>query len=134
MELTKKQIEEINKKCPFDQGIFTEPWGIPTHIKEPVIYTVYITGGVDGGTCWEDSDPQRFAEEPPKDRYKVIELVLSILMPKITFIEYKQVEALMHTNDETECQYYGNEDDKRVEYIILSELLVLLTKLSGDES
>ena len=35
--MEKELIEKINKKCPSDQGVFTEPYGIDTSIKEPVI-------------------------------------------------------------------------------------------------
>ena len=49
MELTKEQIEHINKEAPMDwqtneQGVFTEPSGIPNDVKEPVIYMRWETG------------------------------------------------------------------------------------------
>ena len=45
-------IKEINNKCPYNQGIFKEPYGIPIHIKELVVYCRYETGGYSGGNCW----------------------------------------------------------------------------------
>jgi len=32
-KLTEEQIKEINSKCPYNQGIFLQPYGIPVHIK-----------------------------------------------------------------------------------------------------
>jgi len=50
--MTADEIKEINSLCPEDQGIFTQPSMIPIHIKEPVIYCRYSTGGRRGGSCW----------------------------------------------------------------------------------
>ena len=55
--MTKEEIKEINDKCPYNQGIFVEPSMIPVHIKEPVIYCRYKTGGYSGGNCWNDDEP-----------------------------------------------------------------------------
>lgn len=126
--MTKEEIKEINDKCPYNQGIFVEPSMIPVHIKEPVIYGRYETGGYSGGSCWDDSDPQPYTEEPPKDRFKVLELVLEKLKPNITFLQYKKIESMIHDNEETEYEYYGNSTDWKVEYIILSELEAFLNE------
>lgn len=119
-------IKEINDKCPYNQGIFEEPYGIPVHIKEPVIYCRYETGGYSGGSCWDDSNPEYYSEDIPKDRFKVLDIVLEVLFPEIKYLQYKQIEELIHDNDETECEYYGNSTDWKCEYIILSELESLI--------
>lgn len=51
MELTQSQIELINEACPYGQGVFREPFGIPNHIKELVVYTKWDSGGMRGGSC-----------------------------------------------------------------------------------
>lgn len=119
-------IKEINEKCPYNQGIFKEPYGIPVHIKEPVIYCRYETGGYSGGSCWDDSNPQPYIEDAPKDRFKVLDLVLEVLFPDIKYLQYKQIEELIHDNEEPEYEYYGNSTDWKCEYIILSELESLI--------
>ena len=129
--LTKEQIDKINRLSPREwqsneQGIFTEPYGIPIHIKEPVIYCRYETGGVSGGSCWDDSDPQPYIMELPKNRMKVLDLVLEELKQDITYSQYRQIQNLIHTNQETDYQYYGNSTDFQIEYIILSDLIKLL--------
>jgi len=127
--MTQDDIIEINKRCPEDQGIFTEPSMIPTHIKEPVIYRRYSTGGVSGGSCWDEGNPQPYTEDEPKDGFRVLELVLEKLKPSITFLQYKQIDSMVHNNEETEHEYYGNSTDWKVEYIILSELERFLNTL-----
>lgn len=125
--MTKEEIKEINDKCPSNQGIFVEPSMIPVHIKEPVIYSRYCVGGYGGGNCYDD-DAEPYTEEPPKDRFKVLELVLEKLKPSITFFQYKKIEGMIHDNEETDNQYYGNSTDWKVEYIILSELEAFLNE------
>lgn len=125
MILTKEQIEKINKKCPYEQGIFTEPWGIPCKIKEPVIYTRYTTGGYQGGSCWGD-EATYHTEQEPANKFKVLDIILEELMPNITYLQYRKIEQLIHTNEETHYEYYGNSTDSKVEYIKLSEFLKLL--------
>jgi hypothetical protein len=126
--MTKENIKEINSNCPINQGIFVEPSMIPIHIKEPVIYCRYETGGYRGGNCY-DSKSKPYTEEPPKDRFKVLEMVLEKLKPNITFLQYKKIERLIYNNEETEYEYYGNSTDWKVEYIILSDLEKLLSEL-----
>jgi hypothetical protein len=121
MELTKEQLEEINKKCPYDQGIFLQPYGIPVDVKELVIYGRYKTGGTEGGDCWGGKS-KSFTEEPPKDRMKVLDLVLEVLCPNLSFLKFSELERLIENNTETQREYYGNSTDYMIEYLPLSEL------------
>lgn len=128
LDLTEEMIKDINSKCPYNQGVFKEPYGIPVKIKEPVIYCRYETGGYEGGSCWDDSDPQPYNRETPKDRMKVLDLVLKKIKPDITFLEFRMIEGLIHDNSETEYEYYGNSTDWKIEYIKLSDLYEALEK------
>ena len=126
--LSEADIEEINNDPSIDgwrEGIFTQPTYIPVHIKTPVIYQRYETGGVSGGSCWEDSDPQPYSvdERPP---FKVLDLVLRKICPDISYLKYREIEGLIHTNSESEYEYYGNSTDWEVKYIILEDLYKLL--------
>ena len=125
MELNKNQIEEINKKCPSEQGVFFQPYGIPVSVKELVVYGRYETGGMRGGSCW-GSTARRYTEPMPKDRLKVLDLVLAELMPNISYLQFKQIDELIKDNSDTSHEYYGNSTDWKCEYIILSELIELL--------
>ena len=120
--MTNEEIEDINKECPYDQGIFFQPNMIPINIKEHVIYSRYETGGYSGGSCWDDSDPRPYTEDIQEDRFKVLDLVLAKLKPNITYLQYKKIEGMIRDNEDTEQEYYGNSRDWKVEYIVLSEL------------
>lgn len=126
--MTKEEINEINAKCPDNQGIFVQPTMIPVDVKGLVIYCRTETGGISGGSCWDSSNPQPYTERQT-DRFKALDFVLEKLKPEITYFQYKQIEKLVKNNEETERDYYGNSTDWLVEYIVLSELEAFLNKL-----
>ena len=131
MELIENQIKKINELAPNEwetneQGVFMQPYGVPIHIKEHVVYMRWKTGGVSGGSCWDNSNPQRYEQEGGEPNFKVLDLVLNELLPTISYLQYKEISKLIHTNHETEYEYYGNSTDFEVKYIILSELITLL--------
>jgi len=117
--MTEIQIAQINKLCPMqwqenEQGIFTEPWGIPDNIKVPVIYMRWEIGGTCGGSCWDTSDPQPYMKDNPQPKFECLDLVLKELMPNISLIQFRDVENLIHSTEKTEWEYYGNCTDFRV--------------------
>jgi len=114
-------IRKINLKCPYGQGIFFQPNGVPTSINEHVIYSQYVKSGKSGGSCW-GTEPEWFYNEPPKDHMKVLDIVLEEVCPNITFLQYKKLSGLIRSNDEY-CadNYYGNFDNWHVDFIPLSE-------------
>ena len=123
--MNETERKEINNKCPYDQGIFTEPYGIPDTEKRLVLYTRYITGGADGGNCWGDG-AQYFYSDPPKDKWKVLDLYLKKFHPDISYLQYKDIDDLIHSNENTEWEYYGNYTEYTIEYIVVEELEELL--------
>jgi hypothetical protein len=123
-DMDKETIKKINDKCPYEQGIFVEPYGIPVHIKEPVIYMRKDIGGMSGGSCW-GTEPEPYINTETVE-FEVLDLVLMELKPNITYLQYKMVNKLIHTNNETQYEYYGNSTDYEIKYIILSELEKLL--------
>ncbi len=133
MKLTEDQIASINGKCPNhwqrnEQGIFTQPNGIPVDIKGRVIYQRVHTGGVEGGSCWDESDPRPYTVDEADYPFTVLDMVLEELVPNLSYSKFKEIQKLIHTNDETEYEYYGNCTEYEVRYIILQELIELLNK------
>jgi hypothetical protein len=126
--MTEQEIKNINRKCPSNQGIFFQPSMVPVHIKEHVIYRRYKTSGYRGGSCW-GTKPERVDFDDVDDGFIVLDLTLEKLMPNITYLKYKQILKLIHTNEETDYEYYGNSTEWKVEYIILSELENFLNNL-----
>jgi hypothetical protein len=127
--MTQYDITKINTSCPRGQGIFVEPSMVPVHIKYPVIYSRYRISGYSGGKCYGGC-ANYFEDCEPENKHRIIEMVLEILKPNITLLQYKNILKMIHTNEETEYEYYGNSYDYKVEYIILSELEDYLSTIS----
>lgn len=133
MELTKEQIDRINKAAPMkwqenEQGIFTQPWGIPDDIKEPVIYMRWEKGGVNGGSYDDSSNPQPYVCEGGEPKFDVLDLTLKELCPHITYLQFREIENLIKSNEKTEWEYYGNRTDFGIKFIVLSDLINYLNE------
>jgi len=121
-------INKINELCPEDQGIFVEPFGCDG-IIEPLIYMRWITGGLKGGSYHEDSYLRAF-DGDGRPQFIALALVLKELNPNLSYLDFIEVENLIHSNEESEYpDYYGNYDEYGIEYIKLSELEQLLEYL-----
>lgn len=128
--MTESQIRAINEKSPYNQGIFFQPNHVPVSIKEHVIYKRTYVGGLSGGNCWDDTVPTyKKSYEGDSGEFEVLDLVLEELKPDITYLQVKKIMKLLHTNTETEWEYYGNSSEYLVKYIILSELEKALKEL-----
>ena len=131
MELTKDQVESINNECPYGQGVFREPFGIPNDIKGLVVYTKWEYAS-RGGSCWDDEDTvnEDQIHGRPDDSFIVLDKVLKILKPDISYLDYKNIEALKSTNQETDYGYYGDYTSDTIEWILLDDLINKLTPKS----
>lgn len=84
----------------------------------------YSPGGVSGGSCWEDSNPQGYTSSEELD-FSVIDNILEVVNPTITYLQYKK---LISNNDifihyeETKREYYGNCTDYKGYFISLRGL------------
>ena len=126
MELTQEIIDKINSKSDsYEQGIYKEPYGIPVHIKDYVLYNRYSTGGYSGGNCWNDDRPTYYRNDDDNE-FKILDIFLEEFCPNISYLQYRKVKELIHTNNEREYEYYGNSTDWEIQYIIISELFDLL--------
>jgi len=129
MQLTKEQIESINKEAPNEwgeneQGIFKQPNGIPIDEKEHVIYMRWLSSGMSGGNYHGDS-ASYFEKNKPE--FEVLELVLLVLKPDLSFLQFRKlkrdIKDLIKTNSDTEREYYGNCSDFEIRYIPVSDLI-----------
>lgn len=128
MELTKEQIEEINEECEYGQGVFREPFGIPNDIKGLVVYTKWESGGRKG-SCRDDENTVNddYTSDRPNDCFVVLDKVLNILKPDISYLDFKKIEALKNSNEETDHGYYGDYTSDTIEWIVLDDLIEALT-------
>lgn len=123
MELTKEQIEKINSAVPYGQGIFREPFGIPNHIKDLVVYTKWHSAGRPG-SCWDDEDTinEDWYEDRPRNAFKVLDLIIEILRPNLSLSLYDELIGKFDSNQETDYGYYGDYTTDTIEFFPLSEL------------
>ena len=127
MNLSESDIKEINAQCPYEQGVFVQPNGIPVTVKEPVVYMRWETGGMTGGSCW--GTKRHSKEGEPKPQFRALDIVLKRLKPDISFLQFRDIESLIKRVDYNDgSDYYGNHTDYDVEYIVLSELIEMLKK------
>jgi hypothetical protein len=133
MELTQLQIEKINEKCPYEQGIFIEPYGCDG-MREPLLYMRWKTGGITGGSCWEGSNPQPYTSDDPKPRFVVLTLTIKELKPDLTFLEYEEIMDMVVSTDTTDWEYYGNCTNYGIEYLKLSDLIKKLEEFENKKS
>ena len=127
MKLTLEKIKKLNNNVPYRQGIFIEPFGILSHIKEHVVYTKYETAN-RGGNCWDDKNTinETMYISPPKDKFEILNDLLAIICPTISFLTYNQIESFIQSNEETNYGYYGDYTTDTIEYILLSDIYKLL--------
>jgi hypothetical protein len=123
--LTEEDIREINNIDGWCQGIFKEPNWIPTSIKDYVVYQRYETGGMGGGSCWDDSDPSPYSTDE-RPNFDVLDAVLKKIAPDVSYLKYKEIEKRIVSKNETEYEYYGNSTDWEVKFIVLEDLYKLL--------
>jgi len=129
MKLTKDQIEKINNETPYEQGVFREPFGIPSHIKGLVIYTSWESSS-RGGSCWDDEHTVNEHNEygRPSDCDEVLVKVLEILLPNVSALVLRKIDSLRCSNENTDYGYYGDYTENTIEWIELDKLIALLSE------
>ncbi len=131
-KITKEIIDKVNNSVDsWNHGIFKEPFGIPSTIKEPVIYMRHETGGVSGGSCWDTSNPTYYSSKEEIPNFQALDLLLEYLCPNITYLTYKKIDALIESNEEIEWEYYGNRTDYLIKFIRLSKMESFLESLTN---
>jgi hypothetical protein len=133
MELTQEQITTINSKCPEDQGVFTEPWAIPSDIKEPVIYMRFSTGGWTGGSYREDSFLHPYSSGNPVPSMVVIGYVLEELGVPLTVPLFNEIVSNMVVlSDDDGADYYGNRTEWLIHYIKMSDVYSVIDLVTNN--
>jgi len=129
MELSKEQVEEINRGCEYGQGVFIQPFGIPDNTEGLVIYTKWQSGSKPG-SCWDDEGTVNmfYENESPSGYFDVLDKVLKILKPNISFLDFNRIDTLRNSNAETVYGYYGSYTEDTIEWILLEDLIKLLSQ------
>lgn len=103
----------------FNKGKFTQ--------KFDFIGEMWEIGGVNGGSCWDDSDPQEYScgdRNKPKS-FAALDKILGLMCPSITFLQYKLLEGqndIVLIGEAIDWEYYGNRTDYSYRIINLEKL------------
>lgn len=94
----------------------------------PFIEMYWQTGGVGGGSCWEDSEHHSLAGEPEPE-FTAFDRILEAVSPAITFLQYKNLAAeVIEFSSRSENEYYGNSTTYGVKKVVLRTLFDALQK------
>jgi hypothetical protein len=72
------------------------------------ITATWETGGVSGGSCWDDSDPVEYSTSELEPDFHHLDEILSKVASNVTFLEYKTLMKLVKYGTYIENEYYGN--------------------------
>lgn len=92
-------------------------------IERHFIWMSHETGGVCGGSCWDDSHPHPYHNSEPMPQFIAFYQILERVVPNLTFLQAKVMEPIVikETSD-TENEYYGNSTDYAIKYVNLTDL------------
>lgn len=105
------------------------------HNKSDLIGIKWSTGGVSGGSCWDEGnrDPHYPTSGEPQPNFNSLDLILEVVCPKITYLEHKKLlRNVMITKNYCDNDYYGNytnysqiyvEVDNLHKYLVENDLL-----------
>lgn len=132
IEISEEEINEINRLCPYNQGIFLQPNGIPDSVKTHVVYSRWNKCGYSGGSCWGD-EATPYVNQRPSDVMKVLDIILERKFARISYLDYRKIEAMIQSTLTSTWEYYGNCSDYEIEYIVLKDLLEFLNSIDKSE-
>lgn len=88
----------------------------------------WVVGGLTGGSCWgSNADQSVTAEEEPD--FNQLDLFLEKYYPKITFLQYKKLAALVKVKEFTVGEYYGNYTEYRLFYVSFDDIIEAMAGL-----
>lgn len=94
----------------------------------------WVTGGVTGGSCWDDGggpDPHESFGGEIEPEFEALDKILTSLSPEISFLKYKAIiNACVKIDDRTENEYYGNYTTFRTKKVVLRDLYEKMQELS----
>ena len=96
--------------------------------KDTTLYLVNVvnTGGISGGSCWDDSCPTPYSTGEGLGEFLGLNDVLTTFYPKVTLLEYKSLLSKVTMDTHTEYEYYGNAMDYAYNAISLESIYEFL--------
>lgn len=101
--------------------------------RESFLFEEWVSGGVSGGSCWDDgSNDRHYATSGDKEPdFSSLDTILENLCPNISFIKYKKlVNEIVKYGDYSVNEYYGNSTNYGYKTINLGDLYDKLKEMS----
>lgn len=105
-----------------------DPWAAQTSDNHTYLVHECETGGVEGGSCWDDSDPQPYVTGESLGRFVALQEVLRTVAPTISFLEYEEILGMVQTSSHVQYEYYENETAYSYQFINLKDLWCFLSE------
>jgi hypothetical protein len=95
------------------------------------LYVEWVSGGISGGSCWDDSSENHYAIDPsPEKELNDLDAILTTICPNLTFLQYKRLAGKVIKQDSrTENEYYGNSTVYSYKYVKLKDLYDALIEI-----
>lgn len=90
--------------------------------RVPALTNAWSTGGMSGGSCWNDNPPHHYSNDEPIPQWTTLDNLLEKFCPNITFLKYKSLMTLVKTESWTDYEYYGNSTDYTMMVLTLPDL------------
>jgi len=122
MKKQNKNSSEI--KTPFD--IFVNSLkNIDIYIDEDSLNVEWSTGGISGGSCWDDGEKDNHRAEPGEEEpeFESLDKIFEMYWEDIPWLKYKRFcQEFIKRNTRTSYEYYGNSANYASKKVLLSDL------------
>ena len=87
------------------------------------IYNEWSTGGMSGGSCWDDDAPTAYVSNEKPPGFTDLETILTEFVPNLTYLQYRALEREVVEDDSyTQNEYYGNCTNYAMQKVELKKL------------
>lgn len=122
IEIIKNKYKNNYPSVFFDKKFVGHPYCGQYEKCDPYLQIKWETGGVSGGSCWETSNPLPYTTNNVEPDFEMLDDILLEYVPKLSFLQYKQLNKYIKTDSETEYEYYGNCTKYGIKRILLKDL------------
>jgi hypothetical protein len=126
-------LEDYLKKDghPYLSGSIDKLNGVDLKDFKGLVSESWRTGGVGGGSCWDegDEDPHYELVEEESEPIKALEKFLEEFYPHLSISQYKEIMQHVQTEYWTDYEYYGNHTDYACRYITFESIANTLVNL-----
>jgi hypothetical protein len=114
-----------------DKRIKKKP--IEKSLDEIYLCNEWCSGGISGGSCWDDSkeDNHYATRGESEPEFTSLDNILDEICPNITYLQYKKlITKVIEEDSYIQNEYYGNSSHYSYKTVLLKDLYDTLKELS----